>query len=318
VQTNGQVRFGKDGTPTLALPRRNQSSLTLALHDDTSAGTDKLTGTIKDGANDFATVEADRALYTAKANPVPPFKNVPADLPGKYTVVFNGATPLTGTPAVPTGSGVATLTVGTNGVVKIAGTLQEGTKFSYTNALSKANVVPLFLATNKKQGSVSGPVTFRDVPNMSDLDGLALLWFKPINARAKRYPAGWSGGVSTDAIGSKFAATPGQAILPGLTSADANGNVQLSLSGGDLPNGFTVPLIFGTDNKIAVAGTNPNKVAATAAVAKGGIAGKFTPSATNKPVKFHAVILQKQSAAYGFFLGPNNGGAASLVPNANP
>ncbi len=318
VLTTGQVRFGKAGTPTLTLPRKGQSPLVLTLRDDTSGGTDKLTGTIKDGANDFATLEADRALYTAKANPVAPFMNLPAGLAGKYTAVFSGATPLSGTPAVPTGSGVATLTVGANGVVKIAGTLQEGTKFSYANALSKTNMLPLYLATNGKKGSVSGPVAFRDMPGVSDLDGLALLWFKPSNPAAKSYSGGWLAGVNTDAIGSKFSAPAGQAILPGLSVADADGNVRFDLSDGGLANALTIPLIFGTDNKISVAGTNTNKVSAKAAIGNGSITGKFTPPGTTKPLKFQTVILQKQSAAHGFFLGPTSAGVASLVPDPDP
>jgi uncharacterized repeat protein (TIGR01451 family) len=318
VLNTGQVLFGRTGTPTLALPRHGQAPLTLSLRDDTNAGTDKVTGSIKDGPNDFATIDADRALYTARANAAAPFKSVPPDLLGKYTAVFDLVTPLAGAPAVPGGSGIARLTLGPGGMVIIAGTLQEGTKFSYANALSKTNVLPFFLSIHRKRGSVSGPIAFRDTPNVSDLDGLALLWFRPMNSRSRNYSGGWPGGVSTNVVGSRFVNLPGQSILPGLTTADSDGNVRMELSDGGLAGSLPVPLVFATDNKIAVAGSNTHKVSAKAFVRNGVIAGKFTPIGAKKPVKFKTVILQKQSAAYGFFFGRTGGGAASLLPDATP
>jgi hypothetical protein len=139
-----------------------------------------------------------------------------------------------------------------------------------------------------------------------------------MNSRSRNYSGGWPGGVSTNVVGSRFVNLPGQSILPGLTTADSDGNVRMELSDGGLAGSLPVPLVFATDNKIAVAGSNTHKVSAKAFVRNGVIAGKFTPIGAKKPVKFKTVILQKQSAAYGFFFGRTGGGAASLLPNATP
>ena len=124
VALTGEATFGKTHTPTAPLKRAGATTLALALALDTVHGTDRLTGTISDGGAPFAAALANRALYTAKINPQPPLMNPPADLPGKYTVVF-AAPPGTGSGAAPAGDGIGFLKVSKGGKARIAGTLAD-------------------------------------------------------------------------------------------------------------------------------------------------------------------------------------------------
>ena len=315
VQASGAVLFGPTNAPTLALKRKGLPSLTLALHADTNGGTDKVTGTISDGANPFAVLDADRALYTAALNPVAPFTHVPAALLGKYTALFAAQTPaLIGLPAnqFPQGDGIATITVATNGSVKVIGSLADGTKIGCTNFLSKANTWPLFILTDKKKGSFSGLATFRDVPTVSDFDGHDLRWFKP--AGAVRYHSGWPGGIHTDFVGAKFSAPVGQPVLPSLSATDADGNAALQFTSGGLSATITKSLNITPANKVTVVPPNDEAVMAKITAASGGVSGQFIHPVTQKPTKFQAVILQKQALFSGYFLSPSESGAVSVAP----
>src|SRR6185295_10516815 len=98
--------------------------------------------------------------------------------------------------------GGAVVTVSSAGTARVVGTLADGTKFTASNALSKDNVLPFYALTDQKKGSVSGLITFRDTPGVSDADGAALNWFKPANPHSHTYPGGWAfGGVKVDFSG---------------------------------------------------------------------------------------------------------------------
>jgi len=89
VDKAGGLHFGKGGTARMALQNRNLPYLTMELKLDVGGGTDKLKGVIFDGADTpYATVEADRALYTGSRKPVAPMRNVPPELVSAYTAVF--------------------------------------------------------------------------------------------------------------------------------------------------------------------------------------------------------------------------------------
>src|SRR5205814_754190 len=86
-----------------------------------------------------------------------------------------------------------TLAVNSSGLVTVSGKLGDGQTVSYSNYLSKDNVlafyIPVYATTIN--GTVSGPVSFRDVPGQSDVDGVGLTWYKPANAADTAYRNGW-------------------------------------------------------------------------------------------------------------------------------
>ncbi len=322
---DGVAHFGSDSAATLALKRRNQTDLTLALQLDVAAATDKLTGTVKDGATAFATIETDRALYTARRDFTDPFRNVRTELLGKYTIVF-AAKPVAeqGIPAsaYPQGHGVGMLTVNTKGVATLTGTLADGRPIRYANSLSKANTWPLYVPFAGGKGSLSGWIAFADRAKISDLEGLDLHWFKPASA-ARLYPAGWASGIKADLLGAKYT-VPERAenlsILPGLTLEDTDGNADFMAQAGGLPTPGSIraSLNISALNRVAPVAPNPQNVAATAIPLTGTLSGAFIHPGTQKRATYKAVILQKQQRAAGHFISGSESGSIAVWPAEHP
>ena len=293
-------RTNPDGTATGLVLRGTSMVMDLQFQ---GRGTDTLTATITEGAAPFGTILAERAVNTG-------------GLSAKYTAAFAGASPLSSAQngqavAIPPGHGIATLSVSSRGIVKVAGTMQDGSKFKYANAVSRRNVLPLFLLTDKKRGSVSGSVAFRDLPQTSDLDGAGLLWFKP--AGRGRYPQGWPNGVQTNAVGSQYVATRGQTAFPDLSQPDLDGNAKIRAQGGGLPALVAAHMNIFSNNKVQIAGANAARLSAKIKTKTGMMSVKFDHPAQKKPASVNAVILQKQEVGFGFFLGPNDAGEAEIV-----
>ena len=330
----GAAKFGLAGTPDLVLKRKNLPDLHLTLQLTLATPIEQLTGVLTETGAPFAAITADRALYTAKKNPVPPLMNVtPATLVGHYTVHFAAlAAPNNGHAAAeyPQGDGVGLLTVTTAGTARLAGTLADGTAFTYSNALSKANHWPFYVAVSGGKGSISGDVTFAaNVPLKTDLDGRGLHWFKPANAAAKLYPAGWANGIQTDQLGAKFVVPPAGAnmsILPGLMAPGAAGNAEVVLTDGNVPNpGIKEPFNISTKNVATAIQPNPDSVQLSlrnvvvkpnfsGVITTGAFTGSFMHPASHLRTTFKGVILQNQQLGYGFFRDPDQSGAVTLAP----
>ncbi|MEA3211410.1 MAG: hypothetical protein QOE70_4467 [Chthoniobacter sp.] len=304
----GAVTF--DGNPTLVLERDAGTPLTLALTVDLS-GTDKLTGTLMDGATAFATIDADRAYYDGKARiPSPALQGDYTGIFARRTAAQNGLT----VDKFPQGDGVVTFSISKKGAVKMGGTLADGSKVNYKGTLSKTNTLPFFIYTDNQQGSVSGVIGFEDLA-ASDATGPILAWFKPQGADV--YPDGFGAvGIGTDFVASKFEEQDGVAALPGL--AATNGMAQFTLSDGSLtPNPFLAKLSIDVDSQTEVLDPNTHFIKVDIKASSGEVSGSFTHSG-GSDFKFAGVVLQKQSRASGYFLGPDQTGGVSIVPNAAP
>ncbi len=324
----GVARFGRSAAARLVLKRRTArtqpalSDLLLALQLAPGADLSKLAGTLTDNNAPFAALDADRAYYSSRRNPEPPLLKVPADLLGKYTVIFPAKlAPNQGMASsqFPQGDGIGLLTVRRDGIAKLIGKLADGTPVVVTNALSKTNAWPLYLALYRGKGSISGRSTFRDTPMISDLDGLDLNWFRPAEPRARHYPDGWPGGIRIDLLGSKFVGPRkgiAASILPGLNPTDAAGNASLVLSDGNLPIPGQIDISVNvTPNNRAALITPPLGMNASLTIGAGGLlGGLFIHPENGKRTIPSGVIFQKQERATGFFLGPTESGGFELVP----
>ena len=318
----GVARFGRTAAPKVVLQRKTAPDLVLSFQLAPSADLGKLAGTLVEHSAPFAAIDADRAGYTARRNPVAPLLNVPAEVLGKYTVIFPAKlAPNQGLDAshFPQGDGIGRLTVRTNGIARLAGKLADGTPVVFANALSKTNAWPLYVALYRGKGSITGRSMFRDTATVSDLDGLELDWFRPANARAAHYQDGWPGGIRTDLLGSKFLSPPAgvaASVLPGLLPTTPAGNADLEFRKGGLPLPGQIDIAVNVDarNKATLiappAGLMPRLVIAPSGL----IGGSFIHPADGKRTIPRGVIFQKQERASGYFLGPTESGAFSLVP----
>ncbi len=330
---DGSARFGKTLTATVELIKRakpvNISLGHLSLTLDTAPGAERIAGTLTQGAATVATLaHADRALYTAKKNPVAPLMNVPATLSdplgnkGKYTALFRaGVAPNNGVAAdgFPQGHGWAKMTIAATGRVTIVGKLADGSPVSYGNALSKTNELPVFVPLYARKGFVAGRVAFDPSQPQTDASDAGMKWFKPANAKDRLYPDGWPGGITTDFAASKLVlptkasvANPaplyllGTHSILGLVGAPTPADITLTLADGGTP-GFSNEATADAKSKVIIGAASAGATAApklktTLAAGTGALTGSFTHPGNNKAAAFSGVVFQKTHTAGGFFL----------------
>jgi hypothetical protein len=317
----GVPHFLPGATSTASIPRKGEVPLILSLNLDVSAGTDQLTGTLTEGDAPFAAITANRALYTRSRNPRAPMRLVEPDLLGKYTVLFAAKTPAEHALAaaqVPQGDGFGRLTVAASGVARLAGRLADGSNVSYANALSKENALPVWVPFARGKGSLAGPVTFREMPGISDVDGLDLQWFKPANPNSSAYPAGWPAGIHVDLVGAAYAVPPrgsGQSIFPGLPLADVDGNaLAYLLDEATAPPFLTIPINLNPKNQVLVIAPGEDRFHAVLVPAFGWFRGSFVDPTSGHLTRFHGAILQKQQRGAGYFSRPDGSGSVTIEP----
>ncbi len=326
VGSDGSGRFGAAGAAAAELKRRGLSSLMLDLRLVSEADGDRFRGTLREGAAALSTVRGDRAVYHATLNAAPTSIVDPAGNKGRHTARFlAGGAPNGGLAAgaFPQGDGYATLIARTSGAVKFIGAFADGSKFSYSTALSASNALPFYVPLYRKAGSVSGQVTFRDAAAAaSDLDGMNLLWFRPdLTAAAKppaTYPQGWVGGITTELRGSRYVIPAGQSILPGLPAVVAAGNARFQATAGALVAPLDKALSIDTANRVTVVAPDLDRLKLSLVRSSGLFRGKFTgvfaSSPTARSTSFTGVVLQRQQTASGFFVGRVQAGAVDLSP----
>lgn len=316
---DGTLRFGKKGLPVLVIPRKNLPPFELTLGVDVDAPLSRqIVGTLKEGAFPVAALLGDQAIYSAKKVLLPPYIPVPVSVldpatdRGRYTAVFHPFNPAAqGLPVdqFPQGAGFATVSVKATGKATFSGKLADGTPFAASAPLSRDNVFPLYAKLASVKGALSGWVSFRDDPGVSDMDGADLRWFRAANAKAKLYPSGWPDGIGTDLFGSKFVK---DVTKTPLGNAVAAANATVKLDAGLLPVSLENDLSVALSGATAVLGPPAGATGSTGLqigfTANGTFAGKFAHSVDSKNTPFSGVVLQKTSSAFGFFLrAPESG-----------
>ncbi len=325
--SQGAGRFGAAASPTVVLKRKNLPALQLTLQIDLDTTINRISGALTENGAPFATLSANRALYTASKKPVAPLINVPAGLLGNYTVVFAAKeAPNNGLAAAeyPQGHGIGLLTVSAYGNARLVGTLADGSPFAYANALSAPNALsgtnewPVYVALEGGLGSLSGAADFAQNTTLQfNLEGLGLHWFKPAKPQARIYPAGWVAGIETDLLGSKFVKPSPKAnpSLPGFGAAvvGAAGNADIFLADGNVPApGINQAVNINTNNTVSVISPNPANVKLKAIETTGIFTGSFSNPSASAPTSFKGVIFQGQKTGYGFFLGGGQSGSVTL------
>jgi subtilisin-like proprotein convertase family protein len=320
---SGDARFGSARLFTLAVPRTNKPSLTVALKINLAQPVnvpDKITGTVT--ATEFkqsvvkavSVVDGDRAFYNGTTLMVDShYLGANPNLTGMFTVRFPAKAVIAQTPGVavvdyPQGDGIGTVTISKAGVVALSGVLADGTAVTATSALSETNAFPLFAQLYNKLGFLSGMVTLDKLMPDSDMTGPSLQWLRPFQGTVHYYPHGWVQGIRVDMLGAKYAVTLNQSVLKAagggvLSAADANGNATLTFSEGQLSE--TMDRILNLSAADVVAKIPANDVTFTMSIdrAKGTFKGTFSHTDDTVPA-FTGVIYQKgvNAGGYGYFL----------------
>jgi hypothetical protein len=285
------------------------------------AGNRDLAGTVT-GNSVSADISADLNNWRKPRRNVP--GNLATEYAGTYTVLI--AQPLPAAP-IPGGVGYGRVTINTVGGVTLVGKLGDGSPIAMGATLVKkvtgAVFFPLFFPLDKKQGNISGIVTYSVQPE-SDLTA-DLDWSEP--ATTKVEPQSFAGQVSL--TGARYAAptTGGFAIL---ASASGEGKVEVTLPA------YTVPVTpVGAPSKLTSTATlNPTTqvVAVDAPVLQaqafkmkiapktGLFSGTFKDLQLDKTIPFTGALMQKANGGLGLgggggvFVRGNKAGAVTLGP----
>ncbi len=270
--------------------------LTVVLDMDVTNGMQPIPGTVSDGTNWSADLEADRATYSA-ANP---FTNQ-----GKFTLLFGDTN---------NGAGYGTVNVSAAGMVSLRGVLSDNTSVAPgAVSVSKDGWWPLYIPLYGRFGSLVGWIHFTNNgvsiidltnTNVCSFAGSNAMWFRT-NTDGKFHPGGFTNSLTI--VGSAFA-PDNNATLLGLTS------LEVTLSGGDLASALTNSVSPSASGKFTVNGAGISGLTLSLNPATGVIRGSFTDPVTTKPDPIKGVVFQEQTNAGGFFPGASNGGSFLLTP----
>ena len=280
-------KFALDGwsTNTIARPGFNPITVKLHLHLDEEA--DAITGTMSDG-NWSADLHADRATFTATANPAPQR--------GRFTFLVAGASD---PERAPHGFSFGTVTVDAAGRLGFAGRLADGTVISQKVPLAKDGRWPLFGRLYGGGGAILGWIVFAEGAS-DDLHG-NVTWMKPPQARPGLYPNGFT--LSADATGAAY--TPSASLLN-----FTDGTV--TFSGGNVETAFSNAVQINPANKVLNLGAN--KLTLSISTPSGLLSGTVNVPGTTRSIPFMGALNIKAGFAAGFFTGATEGGRVVLQP----
>ncbi len=277
-------QFPVGGVFSTTIVRRGQSPLSVYLQLGL-AGTDVITGFISDGAW-TAELTANRAVYS-KTNPAPQAGR-------KFTVMLLGSED---SQTQPGGYSFGTVSVDALGNLAFSGSLGDGSKVVQTTFLSKHGDWPFYLPLYSGKGVALGWLQFT---NQTDTDITGVVKWIKLPQPGKFYPNGFVCTNGLEVSGSLYSFTNGLRLLNWT-------NGETVLADGNLPQSITNQVVLDVNNKV----TGSNKLSLTI-TASGLFQGTMTDPATRKVITMNGVVLQKQNAGVGSFLGTNQSGSVWL------
>jgi|GEM_PF-4333648 len=217
----------------------------------------------------------------------------------------------------PGGTGYATVTITSAGVVKVAGKLADGATISTGGSVSVVagnDQFPVFNILYKRKGALAGFASF----SSTDKAAGSLVWVKTDDSGALD-PADYSGtNVNFNVQRYVVPAPNTTAVLPGL---DMNGSVIIEQQGGNLNPNLTKNGTLSTKNKLTVTSPNDEKVKATVSKTTGLVTGSFkvTLMGATKPatLTLRGIVHQDPTTpkVEGYFIGGDKSGVFRIVPD---
>ena len=256
------------------------------------------------------------ARVSAPASGYSTTTQVPVNVQGKYTMAMPAEDAWGDTQ--PGGDGFATVVIAADGSVKFSGILGDGNTFSLTSYLSGDGEIPIYfpiLRAGVARGLLAGTLVMRDLPGVSDFDGL-LDFTRSADSGAKTYPAGFS--VKVWALGNKYTApSVGIRALPQLSGT--NQNAQLSLRSPTFVDELTRwAMDWRADNTFAHYGPGlfSGSGGGTAGLVSGSVLRLGLP--TSQTTAYKGVVMQKQGMTAGHFIYGSRTGSARIRPGNFP
>lgn len=307
---NGVAQFKPNLTPLFTFQRRTgETPLALSLQLAPGADFDQVSGALTDNGVPFADLQVMRIVSTGN--------------PSLYTYAYVALpAPNRGVPLAefPQGSGYSFGLVNNRGSTIVRGRLADLAAVVVIDALTKGNRLPFYMPLYGGLGSISGWINFRNLPAASDADAPSLDWFRPPQPAAVIYKKGWPGGIGTKFRGSKFEDQGALSELPGLGPVDQDGNAEMLLRSGGLPDaGVNDAFNISPANRVTKAGLNPRRFHNLVLSKTGGFNGYFRIPGAAQDTLMYGIVLQKTNFLTGFFLSEDGGsGLVTITPTDHP
>lgn len=261
-----------------------------------SDGTSRIIGTLVHNGKTWV-IEAIRALSG----------NIPANMIGKYTFAIPG---VENTPdGEPSGDGVGNTTLRIDGRMTVKCRLADSNSFTMTSYITPRYQWMISKLVQRNDGRLSGIVRFRDVPNVSDFDGI-LYWNKTARSDHRYFKEGFK--VTRNMVGCYYTERKGVSAISAMQlTGDNNAVFQIGSSAQGVP--VSPKLInWGPDNRIRY--TGPDVVGLRFIPSTGRISGNYTDFTSKSKVTIDGVILQKQNRAVGLIYNYEITGYISILP----
>ena len=304
------VRYGftgrlfPDGTVSGSIPRTGLPSMTLTLQLYLEDGT-------TNGYELNGTLVASGSQYTIQSQRLPNYTTVlRSPNEGPYTLAFlalNGVNVAT----EPGGDGYGNLSVSYLGVCSGTCKLADASTFTFASHVSRSGEWSLHRGIYNGKAWVAGKLTFRDVPNISDLDG-EWRWEKQAGAVPASFPYSAGFAVTRPVVGCRYLApVKGYPAFFQLPASYLNAWVRLSG-----PDFSTLPSVTLTARDRAMSwlvddtliSHGPDTMKALLTRSTGVFSGTYTDTPFGVSQAIGGVLLQKQGVVTGHYLhGPASG-----------
>jgi hypothetical protein len=305
ISFNGS--FGLTGTSQTNLTISGQKVGIALLLDFTPADA-FLGGSVSNAAAGWnSPIQADRAIFSATANPA-------INYAGQFTLLLP---PGPGAPLLsPDGYGYAAITNTLGGMSILGGALADGTPFLWSAPISQNGGVPFYQSLYSGAGSLMGWIYFTNEPPQNISTNSWLSWIKPSIPKTL-YPLGFTNLITQGLLGSPYTNTAREGV-PVLNLTNAT----LTLSNGNLTNGFLVYTNIGTNlasrntlTNLDAGNTNlspTNHLAIAINTNNGLVTLTFQATGEKSNTVAHGAVLQNQTNALGAFPGTNQTGSFIL------
>jgi hypothetical protein len=299
AKTSFTGQFDTNGATALAASNAPGRVYDMTLQLDLT-GVNPLTGTVSNTTQAWtASLSAVRAAFSG---------TLPAtNYEGNYLLAINGST---NPAAAPPGYSYAQATISPAGGVTLSGTMADGATFTANGAaISQDGDWPLYGSLFSGKGSVLAWVKFPKHSAPSQTTSGQAFWFETAGSGSHYYTNGFSLLTNQLSLLVNHYATPprGGAVLP-----DVNYTVQIF--GGNLASSLDGNVTISSNNAVAVAGLNTNKLSITINAGAGTFGGSFVSPVTGEKTTLQGVLLPANDAGFGYFLGTNQGGGILIQP----
>jgi hypothetical protein len=214
----------------------------------------------------------------------------------------------------PLGTGIASVRIGTSGLVSTTGKMADGSVFACGSGLHADQTFALYAGlyngTSVKRGSVRGSIGFASIA-LGDAQG-TLKWFKPVRSTDTLFPNGFN--LSRTAILARYNPPVSDSFALGFNAGKNNGLVTI-----DKGTFMAINQLFTLTptNTTPMALPNTSKAVLKLNAKNGIYSGTFVHPTSKKVTPFSGALIQQNATGRGYFTGTPSTEAGLVNIEAN-